>query len=64
MAKKDKRFEKIHSETIGFAGSMEILRDTQTGVCYLWRASGYAGGLTPLLDAQGAPVIDRSYPSL
>ena len=61
MAKKEKRFEKVHTETIGFGGSVEILRDTRTGVCYLWRASGYAGGLTPLLGADGKPVIDHSY---
>ncbi len=59
MAKKDKRFEKVHSESIGFGGAIEILRDTRTGVCYLWRSSGgYGGALTPLLDAQGKPLIE------
>lgn len=60
MAKKGKRFEKLHSEGMGFGGSVEILRDTETGVCYLYRSGGYAGGLTPLLGADGKPVIHRS----
>lgn len=59
MAKKDKRFEKIHSESMGFGGTAEILRDTRTGVCYLWRsAGGSGGGLTVLVDAQGKPMIE------
>lgn len=64
MAKKDTRFEKIHSESIRLGEKVEILRDRHTGVCYLWRVSGYSGGLTPLLDTQGNPVIDRTDPSL
>ena len=36
---------------------MEILVDKETGVNYLFRASGYAGGLTPLLDGEGKPVV-------
>ena len=36
---------------------MEILVDKETGVNYLFRASGYAGGLTPLLDREGKPVV-------
>lgn len=33
--------------------------DRETGVNYLFHAAGYAGGLTPLLDAEGKPVISR-----
>ena len=29
----------------------------QTGVNYLFHAVGYAGGLTPLLKADGTPVV-------
>ena len=36
---------------------MEIWGDTATGVNYLFRSEGYAGGLTPLLDGQGRPVV-------
>lgn len=56
MSHKDDRFIKIHSES-RMAGSNEIWVDTQTGVNYLFHAAGYSGGLTPLLDAEGKPVI-------
>ena len=47
---KDKRFEKIYSQG---GGSVEIWVDKETGVNYLYHASGYAGGLTVLLDKDG-----------
>ena len=53
---KEKRFVKIHSES-RLAGVNEIWVDIQTGVNYLFHASGYAGGLTVLLDREGKPVI-------
>lgn len=56
MAKKDKRFIRIHSES-AFSGASEIWVDKETGVNYLWHSSGYAGGLTVLLKADGTPVI-------
>lgn len=31
--------------------------DKQTGVNYLYHASGYSGGVTPLLDRDGKPII-------
>ncbi len=54
MAKKDNRFEKVYSEGLG---STEIWVDKETGVNYLFKTSGYAGGLTVLLDRDGKPVI-------
>ena len=51
---KEKRFEKIYSQG---AGSIEIWVDKETGVNYLHHASGYAGGLTVLLDQDGKPVV-------
>lgn len=53
MAKND-RFEKVYSQGLG---GTEIWVDKETGVNYLFHASGYAGGLTPLLDRDGKPVI-------
>jgi hypothetical protein len=50
----DKRFEKIYSQGMG---TMEIWVDKETGVNYLYRQSGYSGGLTVLLDREGKPVI-------
>jgi hypothetical protein len=52
----EKRFERIYSQ-----GTMDIVRilvDRETGVHYLQTLSGYAGGLTVLLDKNGKPVID------
>ena len=53
MAKKE-RFVKVHSENMG---SEMILVDRETGVNYLFVSSGYAGGLTVLLNRDGTPVI-------
>ena len=55
MAKKDNRFIEVYSE--GSFTVTQILADKQTGVNYLFHASGYAGGLTPLLKADGTPVV-------
>ena len=52
---KDKRFIKVYSE--GAFGSNEIWVDKETGVNYLFHAAGYAGGLTPLLNRDGTPVV-------
>ena len=51
---KEKRFIKIYSQEMG---STVILVDKETGVNYLFTSSGYAGGLTVLLDKDGKPVI-------
>ena len=51
---KEKRFIKIYSQEMG---STMILVDKETGVNYLFISSGYAGGLTVLLDKDGKPVI-------
>ena len=56
----DKRFEVIHNE--GSAMMTErtlILRDRETGTEYLFVQSGYAGGLTPLLGADGKPIVRK-----
>ena len=52
---KDERFEKIYSQ--GKLNVTEIWVDKETGVNYLFHASGYAGGMTPLLGRDGKPVI-------
>ena len=54
MAKND-RFEKVYSQ--GTVNVMEIWVDKETGVNYVFHASGYAGGMTPLLDRDGKPVV-------
>ena len=54
MAKKEERFIRVHSENFG---SEMVLVDKKTGVNYLFVQSGYAGGLTPLLNPDGTPVV-------
>lgn len=54
MAKYE-RFEKIYSQ--GTLTVTEIWVDKETGVNYVFHASGYAGGMTPLLGRDGKPVI-------
>lgn len=49
------RFVKTYSQ--GVANITEIWVDTETGVNYVFHSSGYAGGLTPLLDKDGKPVV-------
>lgn len=51
----NQRFEKIYSQ--GSMNVAEIWVDKETGVNYLYHVSGYSGGLTPLLDREGKPVI-------
>ena len=59
MAKKEARFEVVLQEGAQLKddGLRQILVDTETGVNYLVWKSGYAGGITPLLDAQGNVVV-------
>ena len=56
MAKKEERFIKVYSENLGCE---MMLVDKKTGVNYLYHYSGYSGGLTPLLDQNGKPVITK-----
>lgn len=51
---KEKRFIKVYSQ--GLDG-IQIWVDSETGVNYLYHSHGYGGGLTPLLDKDGKPVI-------
>ena len=59
MGKEKDRFEKVYSQ--GAMNVMEIWVDKETGVNYVFHASGYAGGMTPLLDREGKPVISPVY---
>ena len=52
------RFVVKSKETAGL-GTEErfVLVDRETGVNYLWYKRGYAGGLAPLLNRDGTPVV-------
>ena len=54
---KEKRFVLKEKCTVGMA-NQKIFVDRRTGVQYLWIESGYAGGLTVLVDREGKPMID------
>jgi len=53
--KGNNRFEKVYSQ--GALNVIEIWVDKETGVNYMFQQGGYAGGLTPLLDREGKPII-------
>ena len=57
--RQDDRFIQIYSK--GIATTNEICVDRETGVNYFFHAAGYAGGLTPLLDKDGKPVVTDTY---
>ena len=56
VAETERRFVDIGG--IGFGGNETcIIVDKTTNVQYLFFKSGYGGGLTPLLNADGTPLL-------
>lgn len=55
---KENRFEIVYQEA-GLKSEKVIYVDKETSVNYLFIANGFGGGLTPLLDADGKPVITK-----
>ena len=51
------RFQKIYQQ--GAIDVVEIWVDTEAGVNYLYHMCGYSGGMTPLLDQDGKPVVTK-----
>ncbi|HCJ4262836.1 TPA: hypothetical protein NR298_002828, partial [Listeria innocua] len=51
----EERFEKIYTQ--GKLNIMEIWVDKETGVQYVYHLAGYAGGMSPLLDVDGKPLL-------
>ncbi|MBR2259900.1 MAG: xylan 1,4-beta-xylosidase [Blautia sp.] len=56
---KNERFEMVYSQ--GALTATQIWVDKETGVNYLYHKEGYSGGLTPLLDREGKPVISAVF---
>lgn len=46
-------------EGISLMTDAVVIVDKETGVNYLFVHRGYGGGLTPLLDADGKPIITK-----
>ncbi len=55
MVKRQERFKVVHKD--GGLMTRKILVDKETGVNYLFISEGYSGGLCPLLDQEGKPVV-------
>lgn len=58
MKKEPKRFVWVEAE--GLIKGTSIIVDTKTGVNYLFAQAGYAGGLTPLIDENGKPIVTKN----
>lgn len=56
---KHERFKKIYSQ--GTISIIEIWVDRETGVNYIYRQNGYAGGMTVMTDKDGKPVVTPVY---
>ena len=53
------RFDIKERESVSFATDALVIVDKETGVNYLFVHRGYGGGLTPLLDSEGKPIITK-----
>lgn len=59
--KKEKRFVMRDNESFGFATSVSVIIDRETGVNYLFAVTAQGVGLTPLLDHEGKPLVTAVY---
>ena len=59
MARKEKKKKKTYSQ--GKLSGVEVWVDKKTGVNYVFAFSGYAGGLTVRVDAEGRPIVTPLY---
>ena len=53
------RFDIKEKDDMGFSTHAKVIIDKETGVNYLFLHHGYAGGLTPLLDKEGKPIVTK-----
>ena len=51
----NKRFDVIYTQ--GTLSKIKIIRDNETGVAYLSVSEGYGGGICPLLNPDGSPMV-------
>lgn len=56
MTQHEKRFEIIHEDR-QVGEFTRILRDTVTGVCYVYAWTMSGGGLTVMVNPDGTPVV-------
>ena len=53
------RFEVKERDNLTLLTEASIIIDRETGVNYLFVHRGYGGGLTPLLDSEGKPIVTK-----
>lgn len=58
MGSDKQRFEVVHEQK-KLNEATRILRDRETGVCYLQTSLGFGGGLTVLVNPNGSPVVQH-----
>lgn len=56
-AKKSNRFEAVYTQSD--YPLIQIWVDRETGVNYLFTKYTHGGGVTPLLDSEGKPVVTK-----
>ena len=54
---KEQRFIRTYEQTSGLVLSYRIIVDTQTGVNYMQSFEGAGISITPLLNADGKPIV-------
>ena len=55
------RFDIQEKESVSLMTETMVIIDKETGVNYLFVQRAYGGGLTPLLDADGKPIITKDF---
>ncbi len=53
------RFDIKEKRTVNLFTETMVIVDKETGVNYLFVCRGYGGGLTPLIDSEGKPIITK-----
>ena len=53
------RFDIQGKDSLNLFTDARVVVDRETGVNYLFVHRGYGGGLTPLLDSDGKPIITK-----
>ena len=53
------RFDIKETEGVTLFTDAIVIIDKETGVNYLYVCRGYGGGLTPLLDSDGKPIVTK-----
>lgn len=53
------RFDIQEKTTMNLLTETMVIVDKETGVNYLYVGRGYCGGLTPLIDADGKPIVTK-----